>query len=228
MNTKKLAPDRGTKLRKNGSEVLKISVNFETLGNIFIINESEFLTDKISAEDLIISPHSHYMLINKANYVITVKYDKDISSHQVIYDPYKYENEEKRQIDPHQFKSSHEVPDGYIDILPKWYSIKFTYPDYNIIYIKPEMGISFQIHKERTEYWEIIGGNPIILNDHTLHYFVRSGTKFKNHIGTYHSIINPNQKDGEYVILKERWSGNFDEQDIKRVFNPNHYEDDSN
>lgn len=226
MRKEKVSPNRGTKLRKNGSETLNISVDRKALDNLFIINGSKFLTNNISKEDLIITPNTHYMLINKNANDITVKYDRDIMEQSIVYDPYKYEHTEKEKIDPEEFKKAHDVPEGYIDILPKWYSIKFTYPEYNIIYIKPEMGISLQIHEERNEYWKIMGGTPIILNDHNVYYYVDSGTEFENPIGTYHTVINPNQEGGEFVILKEQWSGNFDEQDISRVFNPNHYNDD--
>lgn len=221
-----LPPNRGTKLRKNGSETLDVSLDPEVLDSIFLIKGPNFLTEGITPKNLVISPNSHYMLINKGENKIEISYGQDVSEHSVVYDPYKYENTKKHKIDPKAFKKTHSVQEGYVDILPKWYSIKFTYPDYNIIYIKPEMGISFQIHKERTEYWEILGGSPIILNDHSIHYYVDSGTEFENPVGTYHSVINPNQKGGDFVVLKEQWSGNFDEQDIKRVFNPNHYNGD--
>jgi mannose-6-phosphate isomerase-like protein (cupin superfamily) len=226
MKHEKLPSDRGTVLRKNTSQPLTISIDSEDLSGIFLINESEFLTEQISQKDLIIAPESHYMLINNTKQEITVNYDEDISDHFIVYDPYKYEDSEKQQIDPDEFEMTYEIQEGYIDILPKWYSIKFTYPDFNIIYIKPEMGISFQIHKERSEYWEILGGKPIVINDHKVFYYVERGTEFENPVGTYHSIINPNPKNGAFIILKEQWSGNFDEQDIKRIFNPNHYSDD--
>ena len=222
----KLAPNRGTKLRKNGSEKLSITLDPKVFDSIFLINGSDFLTEEIIPKDLIIPPNTHYMVINKGEDKIDISYSQDVLKHPVVYDPYKYESNKKQKIDPKAFKKNHSVQEGYVDILPKWYSIKFTYPDYNIIYIKPEMGISFQIHEERTEYWEILGGTPIILNHHSLHYYVDSGMKFENPVGTYHSVINPNKKGGEFVVLKEQWSGNFDEQDIKRVFNPNHYNKD--
>lgn len=222
----KLPPNRGTKLRKNGSESLEISLDPTVLNSIFLINGPNFLTEEITPEDLVVPPKAHYMVINKGEDKMDISYSHDVSRHSVVYDPYKYENKEKQKINPKDFKKNHSVQNGYVDILPKWYSIKFTYPDYNIIYIKPEMGISFQIHEERTERWEILGGTPIILNHHSVHYYVDSGITFENPIGTYHSVINPNKKGGEFVVLKEQWSGNFDEQDITRVFNPNHYNDD--
>jgi hypothetical protein len=39
----------------------------------------------------------------------------------------------------------------------------------------------------------------------------------------YHSIINPNEDPKQLVIVEERWSGEFDEKDIIRAFNPNNY-----
>jgi len=227
MKTEKLPPNRGTFLRKNTSKMLSISISPEILADIFLINESNFLTTNITPQDLKVAPNTHYMLINNATQKITINYNKDISDHPVVYDPYKYEHHEKQKIDPEQFEKIHDVPEGYIDILPKWYSIKFTYPEYNLIYIKPEMGISFQIHEERSEYWKILGGKPIVVNGHSVYYYVKLSKEFENSVGTYHSIINPNQKEGDFIVLREQWSGNFDEQDIKRVFNPNHYSDTS-
>lgn len=225
MDSENLKPNRGTKLRKNYSKELKISIDEKFHDSIFLINENEFLTDNITPPDLKISPGDHYMIINKGKTTIPITYNMDISDHKIIYDPYKYENAKKKKIDPENFQKHHEVPKGFIDILPKWYSIKFTYPDYNLIFIKPEMGISFQLHQERSEKWEIIFGNPIILKDHTIYYYVDSGEEFTNAQGIFHSVINTNKKSGDYVVFKERWGGNFDEQDIKRVFNPNHYSD---
>ncbi len=221
----KLRPNRGTKLRRNGSTELRISLDPQFLKSIFLINETEFFTKNIKSDNLIISPKNHYMLINKSNKPIQIEYDQDVEQHQTIYDPYKYENTEKKKINPEEFKHKHNVPEGYIDILPKWYSIKFTYPDHNLIFLKPEMGISFQIHQDRSERWKIISGKPIVLNDHHIYYYVHSGREIHTPIGTYHSIINPNDKGGEYIIFKEWWEGHFDEEDIKRVYNPNHYDE---
>ena len=53
---------------------------------------------------------------------------------------------------------------------------------------------------------------------------MESGVICHNPINTYHSIINPNEDKNKFVMIKERWEGNFDEYDIDRVFNPNHYE----
>ncbi|MEJ2250651.1 MAG: hypothetical protein P8Y97_13490 [Candidatus Lokiarchaeota archaeon] len=85
------------------------------------------------------------------------------------------------------------------------------------------MGISIQTHDQRSEDWEILGGKPIILSGTTVYYYIASGTKFENQIGDYHTIINPNTDCTEFITIKESWAGNFDEEDIHRIFNPNHY-----
>jgi len=36
-------------------------------------------------------------------------------------------------------------------------------------------------------------------------------------------VINPNKEKDDFVVLREKWAGNFDENDINRAFNPNHY-----
>ena len=90
--------------------------------------------------------------------------------------------------------------------------------------MRPEFGLSIQTHKYRNEFWEIIEGHPIIINGNKVYYFVENGTMFENPINVYHSVINPNSDVKEFVVLKEKWSGKFDEKDIERAFNPNHYE----
>ncbi|MHA2269268.1 MAG: hypothetical protein ACXAB8_15830, partial [Promethearchaeota archaeon] len=97
------------------------------------------------------------------------------------------------------------------------------YPDYNLIFVRPEFGLSIQVHKYRNEFWEILEGKPIIINGNNVHYFVKNDTKFKNKINTFHSVINPNKEQDSFVIIKERWDGKFDENDINRIFNPNQY-----
>ena len=85
------------------------------------------------------------------------------------------------------------------------------------------MGLSLQIHKKRSESWEILKGRPIIINGNQVYYYVEDGDIFENPKFSYHSIINPNRDQDKFVIIKERWSGSFDEDDIIRVFNPNGY-----
>ncbi|MBD3195172.1 MAG: hypothetical protein GF317_08965 [Candidatus Lokiarchaeota archaeon] len=220
-----LRPNRSTPLRKNENQELTISIEKDHPINFFLINGNRFITDEINEKDLIIRPNEHYMLINKSNSSCEIKYSIDVNHHNIVYNPYKYEHTRKTKINQDNFKDTHNIPEGYIDILPKWYSIKFSYATYNLIYIKPEMGISIQFHNKRIEYWEILGGEPIVLSGHTLSYYVQKGKEFKNSVGDYHTIINPNKEAEEYVILKEKWSGDFKEKDITRVFNPNQYND---
>jgi mannose-6-phosphate isomerase-like protein (cupin superfamily) len=161
------------------------------------------------------------MIINNESAGIEIKYNDNVSKHETVYNPYIFEDSEKVNYTIEDMKKNYDVPEGYIDTLPKWYSFKFTYPEYNLIFVRPELGISIQTHDLRNEYWEILDGEPIIINGNNVHYFVKSGSNFEIPKNTYHSVINPNQE--KFVILKERWDGEFDEEDIKRVHNPNHY-----
>ncbi len=216
---------RGTNLRKNDSKELTIFISQKDIKNIFLINGHNFNTDKISSSDLIIKPSDFYMIINRGNNEIEISYDNDISNHEIIYNPYKHENAKKINIEPNKLEHIYNAPNGYIDTLSKWYSFKFSYLHYNLIFVKPEMGLSIQTHQHRNEFWEILAGEPIIISGNRVYYFVRTGTKFQNLINTYHSVINPNQDRDKFVILKEGWSGDFDEKDINRFFNPNQYFD---
>lgn len=221
MIKKIIFPERSTSLRKNDSQELRISFEKNNTEKVYIINGSSFVAENNLSSILIIKPENHYMIINKAENPIEITYSRDISNHQVIYNPYKYEDSEKINFKAEFFKRKYKIPKGYINTLPKWYSFKFTYLDHNLIFIRPEYGLSIQIHKYRNELWEILDGNPIILNGNTVYYYVKSGTKFKIPTNTFHTVINPNKK--KFVILKEQWSGNFNEEDILRVFNPNNY-----
>ncbi|MFX1375033.1 MAG: hypothetical protein ACFFA0_04415 [Promethearchaeota archaeon] len=213
--------ERSTSLRKNSSKPLVITT--PNLKNLFLINGTSFITDVIKKQDLIVNSNNFYMIINHGKEPIELEYSEDIAQHQIIYNPYKYENSEKVAFNPEQFIDRYNVPKGFIDTLPKWYSFKFTYPNYNLIFIRPEFGLSIQVHKDRNEFWEILDGKPIIINGNKVHYYVESGIKFQNKINTFHSVINPNREADKFVVIKERWSGKFDENDIKRIFNPNHY-----
>ncbi|MFX0187097.1 MAG: hypothetical protein ACFE8A_05110 [Candidatus Hodarchaeota archaeon] len=215
--------ERGTLLRKNNSQELKISTDQTHFSNLYLINGTSFITKHLSESDFIIKPYDYYMIINKGNENIEINYNLDISNHEIIYDPYLYKNSVKVNFKPEDFQQKYKIPDGYIDTLPKWYSFKFTYPDYNLIFVKPEMGLSIQVHKNRNETWEVLEGKPIIISGNKVYYYVKNGTKFRNPINTFHSIINPNKDREQFVIIKERWSGEFFEKDIKRVFNPNQY-----
>jgi len=223
MNKEKLAAKKGTCLRKNDFRNLIISIDKNRLNLILIINGAFFLTKNILNSDLIVKPNNFYMIINNGNKDLEIEYDQDITEHTVIYDPYKFENLKKKNFSQTFFIKNYNVPDGYIDVLPKWYSFKFTYPEYNLIFIRPDYGLSIQVHRLRKENWEILDGNPIIISGNQVHYFVENGSKFSNNLNTYHSIINTNSN--KFVMLKESWEGYFDEKDIVRIFNPNQYYD---
>jgi mannose-6-phosphate isomerase-like protein (cupin superfamily) len=223
MLKEELLPGRGSYLRKNNSEWLTVTINCESRSDIMFINSTSLTTKYKQQWTFNVAPHKFYMIINIGESILTIKYNNCISEHEIVYDPYKYENSEKKKFNPDDFVKEFSISDGYIDILSKWYSIKFTYPKYNLIFIKPEMGISIQIHTHRSEKWEILSGKPIVINDNRVHYFVEKGTKFINEKMKFHSIINPNKDPKSFVAIKEQWSGSFDEEDIKRVYNPNNY-----
>ena len=218
-----IQPEKGTNLRKNGQEELTILIDTNFLNKIYIINGTTFYTQNLNTSNLVVKPNDYYMVINKEDEEINVKYSIDISDHTIIYEPYMYESSKKEIFDPIQFSKKFNVPEGYIDTLSKWYSIKFTYPDYNLIFIKPKIGISIQTHKFRSETWKILKGKPIIINGNKVHYFVENSTEFLNSKMTYHSVINPNNNPEQFVLIEEKWSGKFDEEDIIRAFNPNNY-----
>jgi len=214
---------RGTILRENDQRELKIILDPNHFDNIFLINGNNFYSQNLKKTNLIVKPNDCYMLINKSDEKIEVSYSNDFSNHRTIYNPYKFELSEKARIDPGQFIKKFDVPNGFLEVLNKWYSIKFTYSDYSLIYIKPGIGISIQTHKFRTEVWRILKGKPIVINANRVYYFVKARTKFINDIMMYHSILNPNNDPEQFVVVEERWSGKFDEEDIVRVYNPNNY-----
>ena len=216
-------PGRGTILRENDQKELKIILDSNHLDNIFLINGNNFYSQNLIIANLIVKPNDCYMLINKSDEKIEVSYSNDFSNHRTIYNPYKFELSEKAKIDSEQFLEKYDIPNGFNDVLNKWYSIKFTYTDYSLIYIKPGIGISIQTHKFRTEVWRILKGKPIIINANRVYYFVEAGTKFINDKMIYHSILNPNNDPEQFVIVEERWSGKFNEEDIVRAYNPNNY-----
>ncbi|MFX0106111.1 MAG: hypothetical protein ACFE75_11555 [Candidatus Hodarchaeota archaeon] len=211
-------------MRKTDSRELVINIDKKNFKDIFLINGKSFITEGFSKSDLIIKPNSYYMIINNGKSILDIHYSQNISSHKIIYDPYKYKSSKKITFKPEFFKQRYDIPESYIDTLPKWYSFKFIYTDYNLIFVRPEFGLSIQIHKHRNEFWEILEGKPIIINGNKVHYFVESGKTFRNPINTYHSIINPNKDENKFIVIRERWDGLFDENDITRVFNPNQYE----
>ena len=223
MDRENIQRERSTVLRQNKFQELYLDINKSKFNDLFLINGRSFITKEISNSDLIIKPNSYYMIINNGNSPLDIHYNQNISSHKILYDPYKYESSKRKNLTLKLFRKRFNIPDGYIDTLPKWYSFKFTYPDYNLIFVRPEFGLSIQVHKYRNEYWEILEGKPIILNGNKVYYFVKDGMTFQNSINTFHSVINPNKEKYKFIVIKERWDGNFDENDIKRVFNPNRY-----
>lgn len=210
-------------MRKNGSKELSVTINSPNLHDLIMINGDSLKTNEITKKDLLVSPNDHYLIVNNKKDPIEIHYNLDISNQDIVYNPYKYENSEKIKFLPDLFLEKFHVPNNYIDTLPKWYSFKFTYFEYNLIFVRPECGLSIQIHGHRDEFWEIIEGEPIIISGNNVHYFVENGAKFQNQRNTYHSVININKEVNKFVIIKEIWKGKFDENDIKRIFNPNHY-----
>lgn len=114
-----IQPEKGTNLRKNGQEELTILIDSNALKKIFLINGTNFFTQNLSMFNLVVKPNDYYMVINKGNEEINVKYSIDISSHIVIYEPYMYESSKKENFNPIRFSKKYNVPDGYIDTLAK-------------------------------------------------------------------------------------------------------------
>ena len=109
MNQENIPTQRSTLLRKTDTKELKIDINQEQLHDIFLINGSNFKTEGISASDLLIKSHSYYMVINKGNNLLNIQYNQDISNHQVIYDPYKYESSQRKLFEPDWFIQRHHI-----------------------------------------------------------------------------------------------------------------------
>ena len=217
-----LKSKRGSCLRKNSNKELFLDIEATHFDQILIINHDHLYTN-LTKENLIVKPLNYYMVINNSKSPLKISYNDDISKHELIYDPYLFENSEKKNLNQDEIFNIFSVPEGYLDVLIKWYSIKFSYLDYNLIFIKPGLGISMQIHENRSEKWEVISGHPIIINVDKVYYFVERGSEFSTPKKSLHSVINPSKKQDDYVIIKETWTGNFNENDIKRIFNPNHY-----
>ena len=84
-----LPSQRGTRLRKNKSQWLKIEIELNKLDDIFLVNGNSLYTKGISNSDLEIAPNSYYMVINTGKDLIRINFNQDISNHEIIYDPYK-------------------------------------------------------------------------------------------------------------------------------------------
>ncbi|GAB4316731.1 MAG: hypothetical protein Kow0069_19120 [Promethearchaeota archaeon] len=154
---------------------------------------------------------------------LRLELSRDWGRDVTVFDPYKHEGRARTLVDPKKFQREHVdwVPPGHVDVLAKWYSVKFTYPDHNRIFVLPGWGISLQKHALRDEYWTIRSGRPIVVVGERVHYDVAAGTEFCIPAGTLHSVANPHEEG--VVFLEERYGGTFDEEDITRVFNPNQY-----
>ena len=223
-----IKPDRGTSLRQNTSEPLEITLLKGDSSNIRVLVEDHFVkwADIPQKENKITLPSKiKYWLINLSEDGAQFQANQDIFTHDVIYDPYRYENQEKPTLEPKEIEEKFDVEPGYVDILPKWYSVKFTYPNHNIIFLRPGVGISHQTHELRNEHWEILAGEPIVVLSDNIFYNVPDHSEYFIPIGTLHTVINPNS--AEWVCLKETYTGKFDELDIVRVYNPNDYRDEN-
>jgi mannose-6-phosphate isomerase-like protein (cupin superfamily) len=227
-----LQGNRSTKMYRCGDNGQKVTIygddstSFDAFNNILAI-VGELITmlpqmgvNLSNSYALAIPPQTPYMLINTMNQDFTIEFEEDPAEQSIIYDPYLMEFEDHQEFNPDEFKETHPVPDGYIDTLPKWYSIKFTYPDFNYIFVRPGLGISIQVHSMREEFWEVMEGHPIIIANAKVSYDTQPGDQFMIPLGAMHTVINPTQ---DWILIKEHCEGTFDEEDIVRIFNPNHY-----
>lgn len=225
----KLNPNEGTKLYKNSSKIQNIEFIFKDVSsssrfNAILISGNEISWIKTDTNERNFSTEiqfeQQYMVINLSLDILELKFSTNPENHECLYDPYLYENAVHENVDSAKFVKNHNVQGNYLDILSKWYSIKFSYSKENLIFIRPGLGISFQTHKMREEKWEVLQGNPIIIAHHHIFYNTNPGDKFIIPIGALHSMINPSN---QWICIKETYSGVFDEEDITRIFNPNKY-----
>ena len=233
-----LAPDRGTKLLVTGDEATSIQLAFGSAPNpgekfpwnriLFLLHERidwllnlhpEFGVQQIVSVE--IPPHTPFMIMNLTQNSIFITGDEKLSERFSLFNPYLYEHQAHESYDPNSFLDRFQIPPGYTDTLAKWYSIKYSYENHNLILIRPGTGLSFQTHSKRAEHWEILQGNPKIVIGTEVFYTNPPGTERDLPLGALHNIINASLS--EWVIFKETYQGTFDEEDIVRVFNPNHY-----
>ena len=221
-----IQPSRGTKLYRNRESKLKVEIGAQEYINqieILVLQGKDVSIQKIDIRNNRIQflPNQEFLLVNLSSVSVTLKFSVDTDTFEVVFDPYAYEKSHYDKILPEEFTQSHSIPEGYVDILSKWYSIKFTYPKKNLIFIRPHLGISIQSHTKRTEDWVIVQGHPIIIANSKVHYSVKPGDEFHTDQGNIHAIFNPTDN---WVAIEETYSGIFEEEDIVRIFNPNHYE----
>lgn len=217
-----LPPGRGTPLRE-AMGPLTLQVPPRVRARVAVIHEEVF-HNPVGAPEVAVGTGEHYMVINMdADAPATVACSRAPGSDPVVYDPYRYEGTPRAPVDPVRFQKAHptDVPPGYGDTLAKWYSVKFTYPDHNRIFLLPGRGISFQLHARRIEKWRVRRGEPIVIVGDRVAYEVPADARFTIPVGTLHTIINPHPD--RIVFLEERYEGTFDEADITRVYNPNQY-----
>ena len=74
-----LIANKGTKLRINGNETLKITINKKEIKDIFLINGNSFKTEHITQSDLAIKPNKCYMIINNSIDNIELSYNLVLS-----------------------------------------------------------------------------------------------------------------------------------------------------
>ncbi len=220
-----LQPSRGTKLYRNGETELHVEIGVKEKINrieILLIQHNDVSVHKLEIHNNTIDflPNEEFLCVNLSNVPITLKFNIDPSLLKVLFDPYEFENSPFDVIVPEEFKLIHSIPDGYIDVLAKWYSIKFTYPKKNLIFLRPHLGVSIQSHSKRSEDWRIIEGRPIIIANSKVYYHVTPGDAFHTDKGNIHAVFNPSE---EWVLIEETYTGVFEEEDIVRLFNPNHY-----
>lgn len=231
-----LKSGKGTKLYKNIALPLQITlksaekpIDWENLWMIKgnqLNSTLKFNQNIKKSHSIRISSNEFFMLLNLTDLDIDLSFSTNINEFQEIYDPYLYEKSEKITLNPIDMQKIYKTPSNYIDILAKWYSVKFSYKNYNLIFLKPQLGISLQSHKLRSEHWEILSGHPLIIIENSLFDAVDPKNEFDIKKDTLHTVINPSEHD--WVVLKETYGGVFDEEDIQRVFNPNNYQSKTN
>ncbi len=222
---------RGTLLRWNGKNPTRIEINptlprLTTYRDEILVILGEILAPLnhlgiVSTRGIIlqIPPKTPYMIINTSHQEITMIEPDVLDLGPILYDPYRFQGQAHNLLDPADFIAKYALSPNFHSILPKWYSIKFSYDTHNLIFLHPELGLSFQTHTQREEYWEILLGYPIVVENGRVNYDVSPGKKFTIPLGGIHSIINPSISD--WVLLREEYKGKFDERDITRQFYPN-------
>ncbi|MHA1519973.1 MAG: hypothetical protein ACTSRK_07290 [Promethearchaeota archaeon] len=235
MDTTPLPAGRSTMLYRNLAEPRRVYViptdpsGWDEIRSIYVIIQSSIAPVNhmgIRSRDgfmVMVPPNVNYMVINTSESDFRTETDLEWDNQPILYNPYLFEDEEHQTVDSAEILRTFTIPEGYSDILAKWYSIKFSFEDYNYIFLRPGLGISLQIHQLREEHWQILAGNPIVISGSRVHYECLPESEFHILLGDKHTVINPSTKD--WVLLKETYTGTFDEQDIVRLFNPNQYND---